>query len=68
MSLTVILEFDERDEPYVRELIESIEEYNLPIMIKDGKMNSWREVQPEGVTGVYSDIFAIEGKTAKGFE
>lgn len=63
MALTVILEFDDHDEPYVRDLIESIEEYNAPIMIKDGKMGTWREVQPTCHGGVYTDVMAIEGKS-----
>jgi hypothetical protein len=63
MALTVILEFDDHDEGHVRDLIESIDEYNASIMVFDGKMNTWRPVQPTCHGGVYTDIMAIEGKS-----
>lgn len=67
MAITVVLEFDDSDEPYVRDLLESIDEYNASIMIYDGKMNTWRPVQPACHGGAYKDVFAIEGKSLEGF-
>lgn len=62
MAITVLLEFDERDEDKVHALAESLVEYNLPIMIKDGKMSTWQELRPT-FYGAYTDIIAIEGKS-----
>jgi hypothetical protein len=62
MAITVLLEFDERDEDKVHALAESLTDYNLPIMIKDGKMDSWQEVRPT-FYGAYTSIIAIEGKS-----
>lgn len=64
MAITVLLEFDDHDEDKVHALAESLAEYNLPIMIKDGKMGSWQEVHPT-FYGAYTDIIAIEGKSLK---
>lgn len=62
MAITVLLEFDDGDEDKVHALAESLAEYNLPIMIKDGKMSTWQEVRPT-FYGAYTDIIAIEGKS-----
>ncbi len=62
MAITVLLEFDDSDADKVHALAESLREYNLPIMIKDGKMTTWQEVHPT-LYGAYTDIIAIEGKS-----
>lgn len=59
----VILELDEHD---AYDLAEALSEYNLPIMIKDGKMGTWREV-PIEMQGMYDSIMTIEGKSTKGY-
>lgn len=59
MARTVILEFDEYEEHDVFALVESLQE-NRGIMVIDQSGNMKRIYST--VSGVYTDIFAIEGK------
>jgi hypothetical protein len=67
MAITVVLEFEDHDEHYVRDMVESITNYNQGILIINPNDSTQRLVEPFGVSGVYKEVFAIEGKSLEGY-